>query len=103
MTSIKIFRSKKRIHLPTMIDSRVLVCANSGGGKSYAARKLLEETHGKVMSIVLDSEGEFKTLREKYDFLLIGEGGDVPLSMQSAHLLPEKLLELNVSTIVDIS
>lgn len=103
MTKINIFKSKKRIDLETLIDSRMLICANSGGGKSYAARKLLEETHGKVMSIILDVEGEFKTLREKYDFLLVGEGGDVPLSMRSAHLLPEKLLELNVSTIIDIS
>lgn len=103
MTSIKIFKSNKEIDLPTLIDSRMLICANSGGGKSYFIRKLLEETHGKVMSIVLDIEGEFKTLREQFDFLLIGENGDVPLNMKSANLLPKKLLELNVSTIVDIS
>lgn len=102
---INIFNNKKiEIDLPTFIDSRALICANSGGGKSYAVRKLLEEAHGKVMSIVLDIEGEFKTLREKFpDFLLIGDNGDVPLSMDSAGLLPMKLMELNVSTIVDIS
>lgn len=94
---------KMDIDLGTLIDSRALICANSGGGKSYAIRKLLEESHGKVMIIVLDVEGEFKTLREKFDFLLIGHGGDVPLNMKSASLLPRKLMELNVSTIIDIS
>ena len=68
---IKIFKDEKlKIDLPTFIDSRALICANSGGGKSYAVRKILEESNDKVMAIVLDVEGEFKTLREKYKFLL---------------------------------
>lgn len=73
---INIFESGKEIDLSTLIDTRALICANSGGGKSYTARKILEESNKEVMSIVLDVEGEFKTLREKYDFLLIGEEGD---------------------------
>lgn len=100
---INIFENKRQIDLSTFIDSRALICANSGGGKSYAIRKILEETNDKVMAIVLDIEGEFKTLREKFDFLLIGDKGDVPLNMKSASLLPAKLLELNTSTIIDIS
>lgn len=101
---INIFKENKpEIDLPTFIDSRALICANSGGGKSYAVRKILEESNDKVMAIVLDVEGEFKTLREKYKFLLIGEGCDVELSMQAAKLLPQKILEEEVSTIIDIS
>jgi len=42
------------IDLNNLIDTRLLIQANSGGGKSYAIRKLLEETHGKVQHIVLD-------------------------------------------------
>ncbi len=101
---ILIFKDKnKRIDLPTFVDTRALICANSGGGKSYAIRKLLEQTHGYVNAIVLDIEGEFKTLREKFDFLLIGYDGDVELNIKSAPLLPQKLLELSVPTIIDIS
>ncbi len=104
MNKLELFTDKKiKLDLPTLVDSRALVCANSGGGKSYSIRKLLEESHDKVMTIVLDVEGEFKTLREQFDFLLIGHDGDVDVSLESASLLPEKLLELNVSTIVDIS
>lgn len=100
---MKIFENDLTIDLDKLIDSRAIICANSGGGKSYTARKILEESHGKVMCIVLDTEGEFKSLREKYDFLLIGGGGDVDLNPNSASLLPKKLLELNVPTIIDIS
>lgn len=101
---MKIFEDKTiKINLSTLIDSRQLLCANSGGGKSYAIRKLLEEAGSDVMSIILDVEGELKTLREKYDFLLIGQTGDVPISVKAAHLLPQKLMELHVSTIIDIS
>jgi len=101
---MRIFEEKDiKINLPTLIDSRMLLCANSGGGKSYAIRKILEETAGDAMSIILDYEGEFKTLRERFDFLLIGPSGDVPLSMEAAHLLPQKLMELHISTIIDIS
>lgn len=101
---MKIFKQTTiEIDLSTLIDSRMLLCANSGGGKSYAIRKILEEVGNEVMSIVLDVEGEFKTLREKYDFLLIGQTGDVPINIKAAHLLPQKLMELNVSSVIDIS
>jgi len=87
---INIFKNKNlKINLPTFVDSRALICANSGGGKSYAVRKILEESSNKVMSIILDVEGEFRTLREKFDFLLIGNEGDVKLNMKSAKLLPK--------------
>ena len=101
---MRIFEDRKiQIDLPTLIDSRMLLCANSGGGKSYTIRKILEEVGNEVMSIVLDVEGEFKTLREKYDFLLIGQTGDVPINIKAAHLLPQKLMELNVSSVIDMS
>lgn len=101
---MKIFNQKEVVvDLPMLIDSRMLLCANSGGGKSYVVRKIIEEVGNEVMSIVLDVEGEFKTLREKFDFLLIGQTGDVPINIKSAHLLPKKLMELNVSVVIDIS
>ena len=75
---------EKKIDLPILIDSRMICMANSGAGKSYLVRKILEESHEKVMSIILDFEGEFKTLREKYDYLLIGHEGDVKLNMKAA-------------------
>ena len=91
------------IDLVRLISTRLLIQANSGGGKSWLIRRLLEQTHGKVQQIVIDLEGEFSTLREKFDYLLVGKEGEIPANIQTAELLARKLLMLNVSTIIDLS
>lgn len=88
--------------LPKLIDSKLLVQANSGGGKSWLLRRILEQSHGKVQQIILDPEGEFATLREKYDYILAGKDSEVPAEPRSAAMLARKLLELNVSAIIDL-
>lgn len=91
------------LDVPRLIESRLLVQANSGGGKSWAIRRLLEQTWGACQHIVIDVEGEFHTLREQFDYVLAGQkGGDCPADTKSASLLARRLLELNVSAIVDI-
>lgn len=91
------------VDLELLIESRLLIQANSGGGKSWLLRRLLEQSHGKVQQIVLDLEGEFSTLREKFDYLLVGKDGEVPTDIRTAELLARKVLELKVSVIVDLS
>jgi hypothetical protein len=91
------------IDVDKLIESRLLVQANSGAGKSWAIRRLLEQTYASVPQIVIDVEGEFHTLREKYDYVLAGQkGGDCPADVKSATLLARRLLELSVSAIVDV-
>jgi DNA helicase HerA-like ATPase len=93
-----------KIDLEKLIDSRLLIQSNSGGGKSIIVRNILEQSHDKVMFIVLDIEGEYYTLREKYDVILIGgKNGDIPISLKAAKLLPKKILESQVSTVIDLS
>lgn len=94
--------STHHIDLPLLIDTRLLVQANSGGGKSWLLRRLLEQSHGKVQQLVIDLEGEFSSLRERFDYVLAGKGGDTPADPTSAGLLARKLLELNVSAIIDL-
>lgn len=89
--------------LDELIGTRMLVQANSGGGKSWLLRRILEQTHGHVQQIVIDPEGEFASLREKYDYIHAApSGGDTVATPRSAALLAEKLLELRVSAILDI-
>jgi hypothetical protein len=86
-----------------LVVSRLLVQANSGGGKSWALRRLLEQTHGQLQHLVLDIEGEFGTLRERFDYVLAARtGGDCLAEPRSAGLLARRLLELGVSAIVDL-
>jgi len=89
--------------LESLIETRLLVNANSGGGKSWLLRRILEQTHGHVQQLVLDPEGEFATLREKYDYVLAAkQGGDTAAEPRAAALLAERLLELGVSAICDL-
>jgi hypothetical protein len=89
--------------LDELIGTRMLVQANSGGGKSWLLRRILEQTHGHVQQIVIDPEGEFASLRERYDYVHASpSGGDTVAHPRSAALLAEKLLELRVSAILDI-
>jgi hypothetical protein len=53
-----------------LLETRLLVQANSGGGKSWALRRILEQTATKVQQLVIDPEGEFATLREKFDYVI---------------------------------
>lgn len=86
-----------------LVGGRMLLQASSGYGKSWALRRILEQTHGRVQQIVIDPEGEFYTLREKFDYVLAGKGGDCPADPRAAKLLARRLLELGVSAILDLS
>lgn len=91
------------LDLATLVDTRLLVQANSGGGKSWCLRRLLEQTHGHVQHLIIDPEGEFASLRERFDYVLASHhGGDTAADPRSAKLLAERLLELGVSAILDI-
>src|SRR3972149_3712499 len=90
------------IDVQRVIEGRLLFQANSGGGKSYALRKFCEVTHGKVQQIILDVEGEFSSLREKFDYILVGKDGDIPVNLRASELLAKRLLELNTSAIIDL-
>jgi regulator of replication initiation timing len=89
------------VDLRCLLETRLLVQANSGGGKSYFLRLLLEQA-GVVQQIVFDLEGEFSTLREKFDFILVGKEGDIPIDVRYAEQLARKVLELNASVILDL-
>ena len=94
------------VDVPKLIESRLLITATSGQGKSWALRRMLEQTHGHVQHIVIDPEGEFYTLREIFDYVIARTGNeterDCPADLRSADLLARRLLELRVSAILDI-
>jgi DNA helicase HerA-like ATPase len=92
-----------RCDLDVLVDTRMLIQANSGGGKSYTVRRVLEQTHGRVQQLVIDPEGEFASLRERFDYVhAAASGGDTAAHPRSAALLAERLLELNASAILDL-
>lgn len=88
--------------IPKLIEGGMVILANSGGGKSYAIRRIAEEAVNQIQTIIIDPEGEFASLREKYDFILAGKDADVPAEPRSAGLLAIKLLELGKSAVIDL-
>lgn len=91
------------IDLDVLVRSRMLIQANSGGGKSWALRQLLEETFGKVQHIVIDPEGEYHTLREQFDYVLAAKhGGDAEASPRTAKMLCRRLMETSASAVIDL-
>ncbi len=92
------------VDLDRLVASRMFVRADSGGGKTRTVRRVLEQTHGHIQQLVIDTEGELVTLREKFDYVLAAaEGGDTVAHPKTAALLAERLMELGVSAIMDIS
>src|SRR5258708_15532561 len=85
---------------PGVVDTRVLIQGKSGGGKSWLLR-LIAERAG-IQTIVLDNEGEFASLREAGDVLLVGASGELPANPRHAALLARRLLEYKVSAVVDL-
>jgi hypothetical protein len=91
------------IDVPRLIETRMLIQAGSGFGKSWACRRLLEQTAGHVQQLVIDPEGEFATLREKHDYVIAAaHDADALAHPRTAPLLARRLLETGVSAILDI-
>ena len=88
--------------LDALLTTRLLIQANSGAGKSWLLRVLMEQLFGHVQVIAIDPEGEFATLREKFDYALVGAGGEIPADVRIAADVAEKLLELRISAVCDL-
>jgi len=63
--------SDVRIDIEELLATRLLVQGNSGSGKSHLLRRLLEESAGIVQQIVIDPEGDFISLADHFDHVVI--------------------------------
>lgn len=61
--------------LEELLATRLLVQGNSGSGKSHLLRRLLEQSAPWVQQAIIDPEGDFVTLAERFGHLVI-EGED---------------------------
>ena len=59
------------IDLEELLATRLLVQGNSGSGKSHLLRRLLERSATEVQQIVIDPEGDFVTLSERYGHVAV--------------------------------
>jgi energy-coupling factor transporter ATP-binding protein EcfA2 len=59
------------IDVEELLATRLLVQGNSGSGKSHLLRRLLEESAALVQQVVLDPEGDFVTLAERFGHIVV--------------------------------
>src|SRR6476469_5913323 len=64
-------QSPALIDLEELLATRLLVQGNSGSGKSHLLRRLLEQSAGLVQQVVIDPEGDFVSLADRFGHLVI--------------------------------
>lgn len=60
-----------RLDIEELLATRLLVQGNSGSGKSHLLRRLLEQSAEWVQQVIIDPEGDFVTLADKYGHLVV--------------------------------
>ena len=59
------------LDLEELLATRLLVQGNSGSGKSHLLRRLLEQSASWVQQAIIDPEGDFVTLADKFGHLVV--------------------------------
>jgi len=91
--------AKAEVDLQELVTGRTLLSCVTRYGKSWLARRLCEQLFGKVCIGIIDGEGEYSTLLEKFQFLIIGR--DVPIEPEAAAYLADEILKNKLSFIID--
>lgn len=84
-----------------LIMGRTFITAVSRYGKSWVCRRITEQLVGKAGIVIIDPEGEYASLREKFPFLIIGK--DLPVQVETAEFIAETVLNEDLSVIIDLS
>ncbi|RWX75653.1 ATP-binding protein [Neorhizobium lilium] len=69
------------LDIEELLATRLLVQGNSGSGKSHLLRRLLEQSAPWVQQVVIDPEGDFVTLSDKFGHVVVdGERSEAELT-----------------------
>ena len=83
-----------------LLATRLLVQGNSGSGKSHLLRRLLEESAGLVQQIVVDPEGDFPSLADAFDHVVVDA---VAYSANEIEALARRIREHRASVVLDLN
>src|ERR1051325_5193917 len=87
------------LDLEELLATRLLVQGNSGSGKSHLLRRLLEQSAPWVQQTIIDPEGDFVSLGERYGHLLIDAQDHTERGLQVAG---ERARIHRVSTVLNL-
>jgi len=86
------------VDLEELLATRLLVQGNSGSGKSHLLRRLLEQSARWVQQAVIDPEGDFVTLAERYGHVVV----DAERSENELHHIARRLRQHRVSSVLNL-
>lgn len=70
-----------KLDIEELLATRLLVQGNSGSGKSHLLRRLLEQSAQWVQQVIIDPEGDFVTLSDRFGHLVVdGERTEAELA-----------------------
>lgn len=89
-------------------EIQCLTVGNSGSGKSYLTKNIIEELYAKKLGniLVIDPEGEYLSLRKLFDFVILGlnrENCDIVITKENAANLAIEMLKNKINVIIDVS
>ncbi|MEA2830462.1 MAG: hypothetical protein QOF22_1210, partial [Bradyrhizobium sp.] len=87
------------LDLEELLATRLLVQGNSGSGKSHLLRRLLEQSAPWVQQTIIDPEGDFVALADRFGHLLIDAEAHTERSLQVAG---ERARIHRVSTVLNL-
>ncbi|WP_246164282.1 helicase HerA domain-containing protein [Blastochloris sulfoviridis] len=86
------------IDLEELLATRLLVQGNSGSGKSHLLRRILEQSAPHVQQIVIDPEGDFVSLADKFQHIVV----DANRSEADLDCIAARVRERRVSVVLNL-
>lgn len=87
-----------QMDLEELLATRLLVQGNSGSGKSHLLRRLLEQSAPWVQQCIIDPEGDFVTLADKFGHLVV----DAARSEAELTRIANRVRQHRVSVVVNL-
>ena len=86
------------LDLEELLATRLLVQGNSGSGKSHLLRRLLEQSAEFVQQVIIDPEGDFVTLADRYGHVVV----DPSRSEQDLQRIARRVRQHRVSVVLTL-
>ncbi|KAB0537623.1 MULTISPECIES: ATP-binding protein [Pseudochrobactrum] len=86
------------LDLEELLATRLLVQGNSGSGKSYLLRRLLEQSAPWVQQCIIDPEGDFVTLADVYGHVVV----DAARTEAELTRIAQRIRQHRVSVVVNL-
>lgn len=85
--------------LEELLSTRLLVQGNSGSGKSHLLRRLLEQSAPWVQQVVVDPEGDFTSLADRFGHLVVDAADYTDTALQQ---VAERVRRHRVSVVLNL-